>query len=159
MGRGCGGAQAGHYGAMITPLHLTQLAVSAMLAGLCWTVQLAVYPRFGHLRRAAGVEAFRVYHAAYTRAMGGVAGPLMVAELSFSLVVPAVAGWTAGNSAGLALTVATWGWTFGVMVPRHARLQAAADEAEAEGLAGWNWPRTAAWTLRTGVALLAAGAV
>ncbi len=139
-------------------LHLAQLAVSAMLAGLCWTVQLAVYPHFSHLRRAAGAEAFRDYHAAYTRAMGGVAGPLMVAELGLSLAVPAVAGWTAASAAGLFLTVATWGWTFGVMVPRHGRLQAAAEEAEAGGLAGWNWPRTAAWTLRTGVAVLAAGA-
>ena len=139
------------------PLHLAQLVVSAALAGLCWTVQLAVYPRFGHLRRAAGSEAFRVYHAAYTRGMGWVAGPLMVAELGLSiavLVAERVSGWTV---AGLVLTLVTWGWTFAFMVPRHAKLQATADAAEADRLAGWNWPRTVAWTLRTGLAAFAAG--
>lgn len=143
---------------MQTLVLVAQAAVSGALAGLCWTVQLAVYPRFGRIRRAAGADEFRVYHAAYTRGMGWVAGSLMVAELGLSLAVPAFAGWTAGNAAGLALTVATWGWTFAVMVPRHAKLQATADTAEADRLAGLNWPRTILWTTRVVLATGAAAA-
>jgi len=137
---------------------IAQVAVSGALAGLCWTVQLAVYPCFGHIGRAAGPDEFRRYHTAYTRAMGSVAGPLMVAELGLSIGLLAVARVSAWGVAGLVLTLATWVWTFAVMVPRHARLQATADAAEADRLTEWNWPRTALWTARVLLATVAVAA-
>ncbi len=140
------------------PLLLAQLAVSGALAGLCWTVQLAVYPQFARVRRAAGAEVFQAFHAAHTRALGALAGPLMVAELILSLAVAWRVGRTFWTGAGLGLTLATWAWTFAVMVPRHERLRLAAGAEEAGRLAGWNWPRTVLWTARVGVAALAAAA-
>ena len=135
---------------------LVQMVVTGALAGLCWTVQLAVYPQFARLLRAAGADAFREYHADYTRAMGRVAGPLMLAELGLA------AGWAWGAGgatawSGLGLVVVIWIQTFGQMVPWHARLQGAPDEATARALARWNLLRTLLWTLRAaGLAAVAA---
>lgn len=136
----------------------SQAAVSGALAGLCLTVQLAVYPQFGHIRRAAGPDEFRRYHAAYTQAMGWVAGPLMVGELGLSVAVLAAVPGSGWAVAGLLLTLATWIWTFAVMVPRHQRLQLMADAVEADRLKVWNWPRTVLWTARVWLAIAAVGA-
>ncbi|MCU0792436.1 MAG: hypothetical protein MUE42_06210 [Opitutaceae bacterium] len=144
---------------MVSSWLLVQMVVTGALAGLCWTVQLAVYPQFARLLRAAGAEGFRGYHAAYTRAMGWVAGPLMLAELALA------AGWvwSAGGAAawaGLGLVVVIWIQTFGQLVPWHARLQRATEETTARALARWNLLRTLLWTLRAaGLAVVATGAV
>jgi hypothetical protein len=133
-----------------------QLVVSGALAGLCWTVQLAVYPHFARVLRAAGAEGFRDYHAAYTRSMGFVAAPLMLAELTLVGVWAWVGAGGVGASAGAGLAGFVWVFTFVVMVPSHARLQAAPTEALARRLSGLNWLRTVAWTARA--ALLAGAA-
>lgn len=134
---------------------LWQLTVSAALAGLCWTVQLAIYPQFGRLLDEAGVDRFRAYHADYTRGMGFVAAPLMVAELGLSIgwLMESPHDWSARIAA--VLTVVLWGWTFLVMVPLHNRLQAAPDGRDAARLVAGNVVRTAVWTLRTGILVLA----
>lgn len=127
-----------------------QLAVTAALAGLCWTVQLTVYAHFGRLLGATGSAAFRAYHAAYTRSMGWVAAPLMLAEMVL------VARWCwaspgsphAWVSAGAVAVL--WGLTFALIVPLHHRLQAAPDVRTADRLVALNWPRTILWTARTG---------
>jgi len=133
---------------------LWQLAVTAALAGLCWTVQLAVYPLFARLIGAAGLEGFRGYHAAYTAGMGWVAAPLKLVELG-------LAGWwlaaeprvtAAWIGAGLVSVI--WIQTFAQLVPWHGRLQKAPDAGLAARLARWNWVRTLAWTVRAGVLLV-----
>lgn len=128
-------------------LPLLQLVIAGALAGLIWTVQLAVYAHFPRLLARAGGEAFRAYHADYTRSMGYVAGPLMLAELA---VVLALAGWGRGafDGVGAALVVALWLHTFGLMVPLHARLQAAPSEGFARRVVALNWLRTGLWTAR-----------
>jgi hypothetical protein len=130
-----------------------QLAVTAALAGLCWTVQLAVYPLFARLIAAAGTEGFRGYHAGYTAGMGIVAAPLMLAELGLAGWWLAVEPGSAGAWIGVGLVGIIWIQTFGQMVPWHGRLQKAPDEALARRLAGWNWVRTIAWSARAAVLL------
>jgi hypothetical protein len=132
---------------------IAQLFFTGALVGLCWTVQLAVYPLFAPLIDAAGADVFRPYHAAYTRAMGWVAAPLMTVELALAVI------WTAMTSdatpvwTGLGLVLAIWLLTFGLIVPAHARIQAQPDVTVARRLTRLNWLRTALWTARA--ALLA----
>lgn len=132
---------------------IAQLAVTAALAGLCWTVQIAIYAHFAQLLTSAGVASFRSYHDAYMRSMGFVAAPLMLAEAGLTLW----ACWAAPTSAltwGAAVAlVLIWVLTFALIVPLHARLQAAPDAASIARLNRINTLRTALWTARVGLLL------
>lgn len=125
-----------------------QALVTAALAGLCWTVQLAVYPLFTRLLTALGPADFRAYHASYTRAMGWVAAPLMVTEAVLA------AGWVwcaPGLSLawfGLGAVVAIWALTFLCIVPAHRSLQTTPTAAAAGRLVRLNGLRTALWFVR-----------
>lgn len=134
---------------MHSAVFLTQCFVTAALAGLCWAVQLAVYALFGRLLNAGGAEVFRVYHAGYTRAMGGVAAPLMLAEITLALVWFFAGEGTVQASIGLGLVVAIWLLTFGLIVPIHQKLQDSPTESAAARLVRLNWLRTALWTARS----------
>lgn len=133
---------------MSAPLFLGQLVVATALAGLIWTVQLAVYPHFAGLVSRGGADAFRVYHAAYMKSMGYVAGPLMIADLGFAgaslLAVPG----DPMTRVGALLVGLTWAHTFGQMVPLHRRLQRGPDADLARHVARMNWLRTGLWTAR-----------
>ncbi len=140
-------------------LLVAQLVVAGALAGLCWTVQLAVYPQFGRVLDAAGPDGFRAYHGDYTRGVGLVAAPLMLAELGLA------GGWVWRNpglvaGAGAVSVGLLWGLTFVVLVPLHRRLQAEPRPALVRRLVRWNGARTALWSLRAaGLAwLMASGA-
>ena len=119
-------------------------AVTWYMVGVIWLVQLAQYPMFEHLDRAAFIKA----HNLHTTGMGWVVGPVMVLEL----VLAGALLWRrpgAATACGFALVALLWGLTFLVMVPLHDRL---AREGFSLGvvraLVRWNWPRTIAWTLR-----------
>jgi hypothetical protein len=137
------------------PLLLAQLIVVAALCGLTWTVQLAIYPQFARV----GAAEFRAWHASYMRAIGWVAGPLMVAELGL-----AAAWWVLAPAGGgvctykcFALAAATWVVTFAVLVPLHGRLQAEGFSARVHArLMTAHTLRTAIWTLRLGLLVLMA---
>jgi len=132
---------------------IAQLVVTAALAGLCWTVQIAIYAHFAQLLTSAGVESFRSYHDAYMRSMGVVAAPLMLAEAGLTLwacwAAPTLA-LTWGAAVALSLI---WVLTFALIVPIHARLQAAPDVASIARLNRINTLRTALWTARLGLLL------
>jgi hypothetical protein len=141
---------------MSSELVIFQLLFTGALAGLCWTVQLAVYPLFAPLIGAAGAEVFRRHHAAYTRAMGWVAAPLMLIELALAIAWVAVATDSTFARAGLLLAGAIWLVTFACMVPLHTRLQAEPTEADARRLTALNWLRTVLWTVRAGMLVFVA---
>lgn len=128
-----------------------QLLFTGALVGLCWTVQLAVYALFAPLIGSVGAEVFRGHHAAYTRAMGWVAAPLMLIELALAIAWVAVAPDSTFAWAGLLLAGAIWLVTFARMVPLHTRLQAEPTEADARRLTALNWLRTALWSARAGL--------
>lgn len=130
-----------------------QFFFTGALVGLCWTVQLAVYALFAPLIEAAGGDVFRAQHAAYTRAMGWVAAPLMIVEFALAIVWVARVLDSKPAWAGLGLVVTIWLLTFACIVPLHNRLQAEPAPADARRLTRINWFRTALWTARA--ALLA----
>lgn len=141
---------------MDSALLTAQLLVTGALVGLCWTVQLAVYALFVPLIRTLEADAFRAHHAAYTRAMGWIAAPLMLGELALAVVWLGVAPDSIPARIGLGLVAAIWLLTFVFIVPVHTRLQTAPDAAEALRLTRLNWIRTALWTARAALLALIA---
>ncbi|WP_207891060.1 hypothetical protein [Hymenobacter edaphi] len=127
-------------------LLLLNLAVTAYLTGVIWTVQLVHYPGFA-LVPAAGFPAF---HQAHLKRMGWVVMAPMVAEL----LLAGAWAWQArtGPAYGaLALVGFIWAVTFGVSVPLHRQLAGGWSYAAVYGLVRTNWLRTLAWTLRLGL--------
>ena len=133
---------------MDSPFLTAQLFVTGALVGLCWTVQLAVYPLFSALVSGMSADAFRAYHAAYTRAMGWVAGPLMTVELVVASAWVLMRRDLTAAWFGLGLVIAIWVLTFVFIVPAHVRIQAIPQVSVAERLTRLNWIRTALWSAR-----------
>ena len=142
---------------MDSTLLASQLLFTGALAGLCWTVQLAVYALFAPLIRNLGAHAFRAHHATYMGAMGWVAAPLMLIELTLAIAWVWIASDSIPAQIGLGLATAIWLLTFTAIVPAHTRLQRSPAESDARRLTRLNWLRTALWTARA--ALLAFAAI
>lgn len=123
---------------------LVHAAATWALVGLIWVVQIVVYPALALVEK----EGFGDYHAAHSRHITWVVGPLMLMELATALVLLATVGggWVFGSS--LALLALVWVSTGFVQVPLHQRLALARDVALIRSLVRTNWIRTVAWTLR-----------
>ena len=120
------------------------------LVVLIWLVQLVIYPAFADI----AAEGFLAWHARYTRAITGIVGPLMLAQV----VLAALLVYRRPSPATIlyaVLVAATWLLTALVAVPIHNALASGGhDLAKIHRLIGTNWLRTAAWTLAFGLLLL-----
>ncbi|MCA9313969.1 MAG: hypothetical protein H6806_01745 [Planctomycetes bacterium] len=131
---------------------LAHAAVTLLLTGLIWTVQIVHYP----LMDGIGTEAFVAWHRRHTRAITWLVGPLMLAELGLAIALPFLkpAGvpepWT---WLGLALLLQIHAVTVLVSVPCHERLAEGFDATAHRRLVRSNWLRTLAWTARAGLAI------
>lgn len=128
----------------MTWLFSTHLAVTWMLVGLIWVVQILVYPQF---RRVAPAE-FRDYHFAHCFRIGLIVGPLLFVEA-------ATAAWLlyAGRQAqpfilSTVLIPLIWLTTAIFQAPIHTRLGRSFDAPLIRRLILTNWIRTLAWTAR-----------
>ncbi len=124
-----------------------------MMTGIIWLVQVVVYPGFARVPE----EAFVAWHRDYTRRMGWVVGPLMLAELVGAILWVAIwpemaVGWVCLGAVG-----ALWGITAIVQVPQHRRLATGRDEALIRRLVGGNWSRTVLWSMRAVLVAVVAG--
>jgi hypothetical protein len=135
------------------PLLLQAFATFAM-TGLIWFVQVVHYPLF----RSVGAPGYAAYQAEHMRLATLVVGPLMLLEAATALwlvldrpafVSPAQA-W-----AGLALLAVAWLATVFLSVPRHEALRHGFDASAHAALVATNWIRTAAWSARSVLLLLA----
>jgi hypothetical protein len=135
------------------PLLLQAFATFAM-TGLIWFVQVVHYPLF----RSVGAPGYAAYQAEHMRLTTLVVGPLMLLEAATALwlvldrpafVSPAQA-W-----AGLALLAVAWLATVFLSVPRHEALRHGFDASAHAALVATNWIRTAAWSARSVLLLLA----
>jgi hypothetical protein len=132
---------------------LAHAAATLAMTGLIWFVQIVHYP----LMAIVGTDRGVAYQRAHRRRTGRVVGPLMLVEAATALTlalarpetVSALLAWT-----GLALLAAIWVSTAVVQVPYHQRLERDFEGDVVVRLVRTNWLRTAAWTLRSCVALL-----
>jgi len=136
---------------------LAHLAAAACYAGFQWTVRAVVYPQLldGGRRHPAG---FPAAEAAHQRRTARLVGPLFAALGGATVVLVASRpgsplAWACG-----ACTAVVLGVTAAGAVPRHRRLAARFDEADAGALLRWDAVRTAAATTQAVLAaVLAAG--
>ena len=124
--------------------------VDVAMAAVAWLILLCTYPDFA---RWQPVD-FARHHEAYTRRVGWVVGPLLLAPLAGH-------GWQAlcGDGWGpLVIVSVTWGLTAGWSVPCHRRLQqegpassALPDLIRSHAWRTVLWTALAAWALYTAV--------
>jgi hypothetical protein len=118
-------------------------AVTWLMVGLIWTIQVVHYPLFA----SVGAESFRQYEAGHTRRMSR----LLVLPASAEVVLAAAvfALWPdALTFAAGALLAAIWVMTAMVHAPLHGRLALGFDHDAITALTKANWWRTVAWTAR-----------
>ena len=122
-------------------------AATLFLTGLVWFVQLVHYPLMGE----TGRETFPRYELLHQRRTTWIVAPAMSAEALLALWLllrrPAEIPFWPAALAGI------WVSTFAVQVPLHARLAAGFDPQAHRRLVLTNWWRTAAWSLRSLLAL------
>ncbi|MCU0497913.1 MAG: hypothetical protein MUF87_11220 [Anaerolineae bacterium] len=139
-------------------LFLINLAVTLMMTGVIWTIQLVHYPLFNRV----GLEAFRDYQIAHMNAITLLVMPLMLIELitAFLLALtppsqtPSILMWVAFGLVGV-----VWMMTAFVQVPLHNQLANGFDQAIYQALVNTNWVRTIAWSARSGLLLYLIGHV
>lgn len=132
------------------PLVWGHLAVTLVLVGLIWTIQLVHYPLMGMV----GAESFPAYHAAHSARITLLVGPLMVAEaLSALLLALHPPEGLSGRACwlGLGLVAVIWLSTALVQVPAHETLGRSFDAGVHAWLVRSNWVRTLAWSARGGL--------
>jgi hypothetical protein len=128
-----------------------QTAAAWWMAGLCWLVQLVVYPQFARVE-AAG---FAVYHKHHVTWTGAVVLPAMLIELLCGGLWLWVRPDSTAAWAGAGLLAVCWATTLACELPLHGRLKRGVTPRLVRLLVWGNLPRTLAWTAR-GVLLLAA---
>lgn len=127
-------------------LNAFSLAIDTGLLVLIWIVQVVVYPSF----KKVEAEVFENWHQSYTKRMGYIAAPLMIAQLGLA-GAQAVTGFDRVALFYLAAVFATWITTFALSVPLHKKLQKYGnDRIVIAKLVSTNWIRTLLWS---GIAL------
>lgn len=124
---------------------LLTFTFTAVMTGIIWFVQINHYPLFLKIGKAE----FLSYEKEHTRLAGRLIAPLMLIELSLSVMLifyetkqQTVAACT------LALLTGSWISTFAVQVPLHQKLTIEYNEKFIQRLIRTNWLRTVFWTVR-----------
>ena len=123
---------------------MAHLAVTWMLVGLIWVVQILVYPQF----RRVGAAEFRDYHFAHCFRIGLTVAPLLFVEITTAawLLYEGQRALPFIISTGLIPVV--WLCTAAFQAPIHLRLMRGFDAPLIRRLILTNWIRTLAWTAR-----------
>ncbi|MCH8511254.1 MAG: hypothetical protein LAT83_06335 [Kiritimatiellae bacterium] len=122
---------------------------AAYMTGVIWFVQRVEYPLLSHAQGADPAAS----HREYTRRMGPVGGPMMLAEMGLQLY------WIANERTALSLATGfllalIWISTFALQVPAHEKLCQGYDAEIHRRLVRGNWIRTLSWTTRAGLLLI-----
>ncbi|MFK7992464.1 MAG: hypothetical protein AB8I08_40960 [Sandaracinaceae bacterium] len=138
----------------VIAVELTHAVVTVFMTAVIWFVQVVHYPLFARV----GPSAFQAYEAAHVRRITWIVMPAMLLELvsATAIVLLGSAHWSpAAACAGLGLLVLIWASTGLVQVPLHRHLEKGLDDTVVARLVKSNWIRTAAWTARAGLVVLA----
>jgi len=125
-------------------------AATWFMVGVVWIAQGVMYPLFA----SVGGQGFAAYHRFHTTRIAWVIGPVLLVEGASAAALPLLLPESrrAIAWAGLGLLVAVWALTAFVLVPLHRQLSRGFDASAHRAMLRWNAVRTAAWTLRGGVA-------
>ena len=137
-------------------LFVAHLAVTLVMTGVIWFVQVVHYPLFAAAAddgRAVRWPAYAGAHA--TRTTWVVAAPMLAELASGAALLRWRPAWCDARTAwlGAALLAVVWASTAALQVPRHDALRRAWDARAHRALVRSNWVRTAAWTARSALLL------
>ena len=138
-------------------LLLANLSSSLVMTGLIWFVQIVHYPLFA----SVGADGFSRYETKHSQLTSFVVGPPMLIEATTSIALVFAGRHDPGRHelplwavvAGLVLVGVIWLSTAIILIPCHARLEVGFHGKTHRRLVNGNWIRTAAWTLRSCLAL------
>ena len=119
-------------------------AVTCMLVGLIWVVQVLCYPQF--LR--VGMTEFKDYHFAHCFRIGIIIAPLLFMELLTAAWLLYAGGQSQPFTFSTGLIPLVWLCTAVFQAPIHLRLMRGFDAPLIRRLILTNWIRTLAWTAR-----------
>lgn len=122
----------------------THLAVTWMLVGLIWVVQILVYPQFLHVAAAD----FKDYHQAHCFRISLIVGPLLFLEAGSAAWLIYEGKRTVPFLVSVGLVGVIWLSTAMLQAPAHTRLMRGLDAALVRHVIRTNWIRTLAWTAR-----------
>lgn len=132
----------------MTALILLHAAVTLMMTGVIWFVQLVHYPLFA----AVDASGFTDYARQHVRRTTWVVAPLMLIE-GITAALLLVRLWDSPGSylmlAGGVLLLIIWLSAGLLQVPCHRRLDQGYDPAVFVRLVRTNWIRTVGWSLRS----------
>ncbi len=128
----------------MTWLFSIHLAVTWMLVGLIWVVQILVYPQF---QRVASAE-FKDYHFAHCFRIGLIIAPLLFVEMTTAVWLLYEGRQTHPFLISTSLIPVIWLCTAVFQAPIHLRLMRGFDSPLIRRLILTNWIRTLAWTAR-----------
>lgn len=124
-------------------LLVAHAALTLVLCGLIWTIQVVHYPLFGRV----GADRYVAYQAGHGTRITALVAPLMIAEVgTAALLVYRAPGALTWLGAGLLAVV--WLSTALLQVPLHSKLEHGFDEMAHRRLVASNWLRTIAWSAR-----------
>ena len=126
---------------LAAPIHL---AVTWMLVGLIWVVQILVYPQF---QKVAAAE-FTDYHFAHCFRMALIIAPLLFVEIATSAWLLYAGQWALPFVISVGLIPLIWLCTAVFQAPMHIKLMRGFDATLIHRLILTNWIRTLAWTAR-----------
>lgn len=124
---------------MLTTLHF---AITCILIGLIWTIQLVKYPGF----RYVSERDFISYHDHHSRSISYLVAPLMFSELGLAAWLAWDNGWAVQELVPLLIVVAIWLSTVLLQIPQHQILSEGKNDRAIDRLVHSNWIRTVLWT-------------
>lgn len=123
---------------------ISHLAVTWMLVGLIWVMQLLVYPQF----RRVGEDEFVGYHFAHCWRVGLIIAPLLAIEAFTAAGLLYQGHRERAFEISAVLIPVIWLLTAVVYAPLHTRLMMGREPETLRQLIAANWLRTLAWTAR-----------
>ena len=123
---------------------IAHLAITWMIVGLIWVIQIIVYPQF--LR--VGAAEFRVYHFSHCLRIGFMIVPMFLTELGTAawLFYEGMRSTPFLISLGMFAIIGLSTVLF--QAPIHTHLMNGRDDVQIRRLIATNWLRTFAWTAR-----------
>jgi len=137
----------------VNALLIFHAALTWLLAGVIWTVQLVHYPLWAQVNGTG----FRSYHARHLLRITVLVAPLALLEALTAAILVLWGprnSWLLASLAPMAVNIVS---TFLVQAPLNLQLAKGFDPALHQKLVSTNWQRTIAWTVRgfcVGLALL-----
>ena len=135
---------------MLTFLFLVNIAATAIMTGVIWTIQIVHYPFFHRIDK----QEYGKHMDEHRKKISYIVLPVMLAELGTAIGLIIIDSSHIGEFViGLILLILIWISTAVLQVPSHSKLAVGYSITEVDKLVNYNWIRTGLWTIRLALML------